>query len=77
MGYVEYPIVGLASGFASVSDLSSNRTNPVPMSECVVPGSHPPQATYAGQLVIATVLAATDCNMLICQCYCARPAWGL
>ncbi len=57
MGYVEYPIVGLASGFAAISDLSSNRTHPVPMSECVVPGSQPLEATYAGQLVITIASA--------------------
>ena len=51
VGYVEYPIVGLASGFAPVSDLSSNATNPVPMSLCVVPGSRASAADYAGELV--------------------------
>ena len=58
-------MVGLASGFASVSDLSSNRTSPVPMSDCVVPGSHPLEATYAGQLVITAAVTATDCTMTI------------
>lgn len=49
VGYVEYPIVGLASGLAPVSDLSSNSTSPVPMDLCVVPGSQ----TYTGELVSA------------------------
>ena len=51
VGYVEYPIVGLASGFAPISDLSSNATNPVPMNLCVVPGSSASAADYAGELV--------------------------
>ena len=48
--------MGLASGFAPISDLSSNATNPVPMNLCVVPGSSTSAAVYAGELVLSLCL---------------------
>ena len=57
VGYVEYPVVGLASGFASLSDLqadiagSSGNGTEAYFGACVVPGTGPSGTIYAGLLV--------------------------
>ena len=62
VGFVEYPVEGLASGLAPLSDLQTDLAgalvnNSVPFGACIVPGTGPSSTVYAGQLVRAPNLA--------------------
>jgi len=51
VGYVEYPVVGLESGLAPLSALSSNVT--ALLNGCIAPGTGPLAPLFAGRLACA------------------------
>ncbi len=62
MGFVEYEVVGLASGLAPLADLQADLAG-IPVNDtvlfgaCPVPGTGPSSTVFAGQLVRAPKLA--------------------
>ena len=70
VGYVEYPVVALASGLAPLSTLDGNAT--MLLDACIVPGTGPARPVFSGRLVRLFAYPASGC-MVSCWALLSHP----